>query len=110
MRTALFFLAISTAALGACKTPGTVVETQYKVVTVSRAGPCPDAETYQRIIASRPKPLRERPEPAEAVARVAQIVAQLGLFEGAGGWADQVQAVLDRCQSTAEPERVAPSQ
>lgn len=90
------------ALLGACKTTGAVVETRYKTITVTKRGPCPAEPVYARLKASRPTPLRNQARPRTGVERNARVQGQLGLYEGEGGWADQVSAALDRCQLPAE--------
>jgi hypothetical protein len=84
--------------LAGCATTGTPVETRYKTITVTKRGPCPDRATYERLKASRPNPLRRQSRPSSGAERVARTAAQLGLYEGEGRWADQVQSVLERCQ------------
>lgn len=97
---ALIALALTASA---CSTTGSsVVETQYKTITVTKRGPCPDEATYNRLIASRPNPLRNQTKPATGVERNARTSAQLGLYEAPGKWADKVSAALDRCQATVE--------
>lgn len=96
-----FRIAAALAALAlvaGCKTTGTPVEVKYQTITVTKRGPCPDEKTYARLKASRPTPLRNQAKPASGVARSARAQAQLGLYEREGGWADNVSAVLDRCQ------------
>lgn len=91
------------AILAGCSTTGNVpVETRYKTITVTKRGPCPDRATYERLKASRPTLLRNQARPSTGVERSARTAAQLGLYEGEGRWADQVQATLDRCQSAVE--------
>lgn len=90
------------ALLGACKTTAGVVETRYKTITVTKRGPCPDVGTYNKLKASRPTPLRHQVRPRTGVERGARVQGQLGLYEAEGKWADQVSAVLDRCQLPAE--------
>lgn len=85
--------------LGACASTPAPVETRWRTVTVTKRGPCPDRATYERLRASRPTPLRNQARPRTGVERTARTAAQLGLYEGSGRWADQVQAVLDRCQA-----------
>lgn len=82
-----------------CATTPAPVETRWRTVTVTKRGPCPDRATYERLRASRPTPLRNQARPRTGVERTARTAAQLGLYEGSGRWADQVQAVLDRCQA-----------
>jgi hypothetical protein len=107
----LISIAILAALLAGCSTAGVPVETRYKTITVTKRGPCPDRTTYERLRASRPNPLRNQARPTSGAERVARTAAQLGLYEGEGRWADQVQAVLDRCQvaeeETEESEGVA---
>lgn len=88
-------------ALAACGSDGGVrVETQYKTVYVQTPAPCPKADVYVSLTAARPKPLSSQAMPATAEERNAKTVAQLGRYEAKGGWADKVQAALDRCQAT----------
>ena len=68
------------------------------VVTVGSRAPCPDPAERARLRAARPVPLARTPMPATPRERVDKMVAQLGRYEAGGGWADQVEAVLDRCQ------------
>lgn len=77
---------------------GTATETRVQIERVPVRAPCPDKATYDSLKAGRPKPLRSTPMPATADERVAKQAAQLGRFEAAGGWADQAEAALDRCQ------------
>lgn len=88
--------------LAGCTKPGVGVETQYKTITVTKRGPCPDRATYERLKARRPTPLRNQARPSTGTERVARTAAQLGLYEGEGQWGDQVQTVLDRCQQAGE--------
>lgn len=101
----LLYTSLLAALLAGCSTTGTPVETRWRTVTVTKRGPCPDRATYERLRASRPTPLRNQARPRTGVERTARTAAQLGLYEGEGRWADQVQAVLDRCQAeVAESE------
>lgn len=59
---------------------------------------CPPKEERERLQKLRPAPLRESPMPDTAVERTGKSEAQLGLYEAEGGYADQVDAALDRCQ------------
>lgn len=59
---------------------------------------CPPKEERERLQALRPAPLRESPMPDTVVERNGKSDAQLGLYEAEGGYADQVDAALDRCQ------------
>lgn len=67
------------------------------LTTVVRA-PCPDPAERARLRAARPTPLARTPMPATSRERVDKAIAQLGRYEASGGYADQVEAVLDRCQ------------
>lgn len=98
----LILIALTALLLAGCATTGTPVETRYKTVTITTRGPCPDKATYERLKASRPNPLRNQARPQSGTERVARTAAQLGLYEGEGRWADQVQSVLDRCQVAEE--------
>lgn len=60
--------------------------------------PCPVATERERLRTLRPVPLREQTMPATAVERTAQAIAQLGKYEAEGGYADQIDTALDRCQ------------
>lgn len=81
------------------------VRTVVQKIPVRAACPAPDA--YLALKAGRPKPLRDQPMPATADVRTAKTAAQLGRFEAPGGWADRVEAALDRCQE-AEDLTAAP--
>ncbi len=83
------------------------VEVQYKTITVTKRGPCPDPVTYAKLKASRPTPLRNQARPTTGTERVARTAAQLGLYEGDGRWADQVGSALDRCQVVSEDTEAA---
>lgn len=114
MQMTRFALVLAAASLlAACATNPAPVETRWRTVTVTKRGPCPDRATYERLRASRPNPLRNQARPNSGAERVARTAAQLGLYEGEGRWADQVQSVLDRCQvaqeETEESEGVADS-
>lgn len=86
--------------LAACGSDGGVrVETQYKTLYVPTPAPCPKVDVYEALVASRPKPLVSQPMPPTAEERNAKTSAQLGRYEARGGWADKVQAALDRCQA-----------
>ena len=74
------------------------VVTKEVPVYVERRVECPSAAERARLQALRPTPLREQPMPATAVERNAKAQAQLGLYEAEGGYADQVDSALDRCQ------------
>lgn len=86
-------------ALAGCGATGTAVETRIQIEKVPVPAPCPDDKTYAEIVAKRPKPLRDQPMPATAQERTAKTAAQLGRYEAKGGWADDVQAIVDRCHS-----------
>jgi hypothetical protein len=93
-------IAILTAALSlaACGKAGVATETRIQIEKVPVPAKCPDAKTYAAIVAKRPVRLSDQPMPATAQERTAKTAAQLGRYEARGGWADDVQAVLDRCQ------------
>jgi len=96
------FSVIALALLSGCVKPGVAVETQYRTITITKRGPCPDPATYAKLKASRPTPLRNQARPSSGAERVARTSAQLGLYEGEGRWADQVSSALDRCQVAGE--------
>lgn len=98
----LILLAACAAALAGCSTTGSVVETKWRTVTVTKRGPCPEPSVYATLKASRPTPLRQQKRPASGVERNARTQAQLGLYEAEGAWADKVSAALDRCQIESE--------
>lgn len=83
--------------LGGCGAPA-AVETRVQIERVPVPVACPPAAERQRLAKLRPTPLRSQPMPATADERVARQAAQLGRYEAKGGWADQVDAALDRCQ------------
>jgi len=93
--------------LAGCGGSGVATETHIQIEKVPVRARCPDKATYDSIKAGRPRPLRELPMPATADERVAKTAAQLGRYEAAGGWSDQVVAVLDRC-SIGEDLTAAP--
>lgn len=83
--------------LGACAPK--VMTVEKPVITYAEVpAACPPKAERDRLRAARPKPLRDQPMPATAVERTAVTVAQLGRYEAEGGYADQVDAALDRCQ------------
>lgn len=86
------------AALTGCGKTGTAIETRIQIEKVPVRARCPDAETYNKLVTSRPTRLAEQPMPATAQERTAKTAAQLGRYEAKGGWADRAQAALDRCQ------------
>lgn len=83
-------------ALGACTKTITVEKPVVTRVEIPVA--CPSPEERERLRTLRPAPLRTEPMPDTAVERNAKTVAQLGKYEAEGGYADQVDAALDRCQ------------
>ena len=88
------FLALLSALLAGCQTPAVISETEFREVKVPVPAPCPDPDTMARVNAARPVPLRNQVRPAD---EDAAIKAQLGLYERPSAWADQAQAVMDRC-------------
>lgn len=104
-RIALAFYALLIGALLPLVLPGCArmpsprpAEIRTSIVSVAVPAPCPVAVERDRLRALRPPLLAKTPMPPTPIERVARIVAQLGLYEAAGGWADQVDAALDRCQ------------
>lgn len=95
---ALALLPMLTAAM--CTGP-TIVEKEFVTVHVPVRAPCPDDETYAKVIAARPVPLREQPRPEGEEAERAAIKAQLGRYEMPEGWADQAKTVIDDCHARA---------
>jgi len=91
-------LLIPTIALAGCATTPAIVEKPV-IQYVEKRVECPSKEERARLKALRPKPLRDTPMPPTAVERNARSQAQLGLYEAPGGWADQVDSALDRCQT-----------
>lgn len=89
-------------ALAGCGASGTAIETRIQIEKVPVRARCPDAETYNAIVKSRPTRLAEQPMPATAQERTAKTAAQLGRYEAKGGWADKAQAALDRCQQAED--------
>jgi hypothetical protein len=86
--------------LSACgKTPPPrPVEVKTQIVQVEVPAPCPAPAERERLRQLRPQRLADQPMPATARERVAKTSAQLGRYEAPGGYADQVDAALDRCQ------------
>lgn len=93
--------------LGGCATVARPSEQTTKTLKVQVRAPCPAKAEYDKLKGSRPLPLRSQPMPATKEQRVAQTGAQLGKYEAEGGWGDQVEAALDRCQQGDEPVGVA---
>lgn len=76
-----------------------VITKEHQVITyVEKPIVCPSAEERERLRKLRPAPLRGQPMPPTVVERNAKSQAQLGLYEAEGGYADQVDAALNRCQ------------
>lgn len=80
---------------------GVAVETKIEQVPVAVRAPCPDPDTRNKVNAARPVPLRQQTKPATEDAIRAAEHQQLFLYEGPGQWADQAQAVMDRCFTAA---------
>lgn len=99
-RTALLAAVLAVLLLSGCARPEKPrpVEVRTQIVEVPVPAPCPAAAERERLRAARPVPLRDQPMPTSARERVAKTAAQLGRYEAAGGYADQVDAALDRCQ------------
>lgn len=96
MRT-LIVLALG-ATLAACGGERPVVEKPV-ITYVEKRVECPSAAERARLQALRPDPLRNQTMPATGVERSAKAQAQLGIYEAEGGYADQVDAALNRCQT-----------
>lgn len=84
--------------LSACSPKEIIVEKPV-ITYVEKPVACPSKEEYERLKALRPQPLRNQPMPETAVERSAKAQAQLGKYEAEGGWADQVDSALTRCQT-----------
>lgn len=95
----MVMMAAALLAAGCARTPPPrPVEVRTQTVEVQVRAPCPDPAERERLRAARPARLADQPMPETARERVAKTTAQLGRFEAPGGWADQVDAALDRCQ------------
>lgn len=99
-------LVLGLAVAGCATTSGKPTEVRTVIQKVPVRAACPDKATYDKLKATRPRPLRTQAMPATAEERSAKTAAQLGRFEAEGGWADRAEAALDRCQLQ---EGVAPS-
>jgi hypothetical protein len=97
MTRAFMALCAVMALLTACGHPGTISEKPI-ITYVDRPVQCPSPEERERLRKLKPTPLRDQKMPTDPVARNAQSQAQLGLYEAPGGYADQVEAALNRCQ------------
>lgn len=86
-------------ALTACGEEKYITVEKPVITYVEKRVACPSEEERKRLQDSRPTPLRQQEMPATAVERNAQSQAQLGKYEAEGGWADQVDSALDRCQT-----------
>lgn len=93
----LLFAAMVGLALTGCQTSGTITEKQFVEVKVPVRAACPDPETMAAVNKARPVPLRDQEMPATEQAQQAAVRAQLGRYEARNAWADQAQAVMDRC-------------
>jgi hypothetical protein len=99
-RVAVALTIVPAFALTACGADKVPVQVEHRVIQyVDRPVACPPKEERERLRKLRPTPLREQPMPATAVERNAKSQAQLGLYEAEGGYADQVDAALNRCQT-----------
>lgn len=78
--------------------PAPLVVEKPVITYVEKRVECPSAEDREALRQARPQPLRDTPMPDSVVERDAKSQAQLGKYEATGGWADQVDAALDRCQ------------
>jgi hypothetical protein len=94
---ALMALCAVMALLTACGKPPVIVEKPV-ITYVEKRVECPSVAERARLKSIRPQPLREQPMPTDPVARNGKGEAQLGKYEATGGYADQVDAALDRCQ------------
>lgn len=75
------------------------ITVEKPVITyVEKPAACPSPAERERLRKLRPTPLRNQPMPPTAVERNAKSQAQLGLYEAEGGYADQVDTALNRCQ------------
>lgn len=85
--------------LGACATPG-IVETEYQTIEVAVRAPCPDEETFDAVMASRPVPIRDQgiPKPETPEGELAIVKPQLGRYEAPGAFSDQAVAALKSCR------------
>lgn len=91
--------------LTGCAAKAVPVKMEYQTVYVNVPAPCPETGVAEGLINSRPQPLRGTEKPSDASVRSALSQAQLGKFEAEGGWADQVVAVLKRCQTDTAPKK-----
>lgn len=97
MRFLLLCLAILL--LGACAHDQGVARIEYRKVYVTVPDKCPDDETYAKVMATKPVPLREQQRPATEAEQRAAERAQLGRYEAPGGYADQSSTVLKSCNA-----------
>ncbi len=84
--------------LAGCATTARPTEVRIETVKIKVRAACPALAEYAKLKSTRPRPLREQPMPDSMEQRTAKTVAQLGRYEAEGGWADRVEAALDRCQ------------
>lgn len=90
---------VAGAALSVSACAPKVITKEVPVITyVKTPIECPSKEERARLQKLRPNALRNQPMPTTVVERNAKAQAQLGLYEAEGGYADQVDAALDRCQ------------
>jgi hypothetical protein len=91
------FLVLALLLLAACKQDVSTI-TKISTVYVDRPAPCPNKTESDRLVTTRPVPLRDQSMPSTRIERTAQATAQLGKYESEGGWGDQVVSALKRCQ------------
>jgi hypothetical protein len=89
---------VASVLLASCGKPDPIVIEKPVITYVEVRVACPPAEERERLRTLRPRPLRETPMPDSVVERTGQAEAQLGKYEAEGGYADQVDEALDRCQ------------
>ena len=77
--------------------PQVVYKDRPVITYVEKPVVCPTKAERERLRLQRPVPLRDQVMPATALERNAKTQAQLGRYEAEGGYADQVDAALDRC-------------
>lgn len=93
------YLLIILVLLSACAEKAHPVTTVTQLVYVDKPVACPPAAERERLRKLRPDALRNQSMPPTAVERNAKAQAQLGKYEAEGGYSDQVEAALDRCQT-----------
>jgi hypothetical protein len=92
------------ALLAACgkEAPPAIISERPVPVEIKVRDVCPSKAEYDRLLAMKPKPLREQKPPTDKVEKAGKTSAQLGLYEAEGALVDQIFSALHSCQEPAK--------